>query len=83
MVKKWWIVVFLLLLPIAMAQEWPYTSEEVQIRMNISSVSTVLPTNPVSSLEYLIVNLSFLPLEREGQHILNLQTTPEAAVEDG
>jgi len=83
MEKKWLIVICLLALPFASAEEWYYNSEQVNVQIQISSTPRVLATNPISSLSYLIVNLSFLPLERVGQEILQLRTVPEAELTDG
>ena len=75
--KKTSLLILLLLLPLASAQDFTY-ADSITARQEVFSSLTILPQKDDYSLEYAIINLSFFPKETMQQQVLEQTTTPDA-----
>ena len=79
--KKILLVALLLLIPIAIAEDYSNV-KDLFVKITISSEATINPTRDNYNIEHLIVNLSFFPQDSFNQHVSRLSTIPPSAIED-
>jgi len=80
MIKKYYLVLVLLLSIPLVSADWFLTSQQIFVNLDISSELGIKRTSSNSRIDYLTVNLSFFPKDFPGQDILSVQTDPEAVV---
>jgi len=74
------IILLLLLLIPTVSATWYYNSEEIYVNLDISSQAQLIKKSDNARLEYVDINLSFVPYESYDQEILSLTTTPKATI---
>ncbi len=72
---------FFLLIPLCHA-DWYLTSEQADIDLQISGSFDIQQESSASSLQHVLVNLTWLPLDSSRQKVKSLSTSPEAQLSD-
>ena len=83
MKKRALILLFLLFLPIAFAQDWVFNSEYITVNLDISGKLTLVPKSSSYTVEYVSANLSFVPENGFQEEVLDIQTNPITDVKKG
>ncbi len=82
MKKRLIFLVFLLVLPNVLGEEWIFNSEHVEMELEISSNVELVPKSSKYSVDYVIANLSFIPRDGFQEEVLSLETEPFTEVEN-
>ncbi len=81
--KKFLILLFLLIIPVISAQDWIYNSESLTVELDISSSLRLIQKSPDFRVEYISVNLSLVPQDSSQQEVLVLKTNPKGEKKEG
>lgn len=82
------ILLFLLIILIvpaltyAQEDDWFFNSQNLIINIDVSSEAQINPTKSDYSVKYINVNLSHYPYESFNQEVIDLETSPEADIEN-
>ena len=76
MKKRLVFLLFLLFLPIVIGEDWIFNSESVEMELDISSKVELVPKSSKYSVDYIIANLSFIPLDGFQEEVLSIETVP-------
>lgn len=82
MKKRALFIVFLLVLPAVIAEDWVFNSEYLDISLDITGKISLIPTSPRYTISYVIANLSFLPQDGFQEKVLDIQTEPVSEIND-
>lgn len=77
--KKIILIIFLLAIPFAFAQNLTYT-QSLTLENKVFSSYSIVPQKPNYTLEYVQINFSFFPKETDSQHVFELNTFPNAKI---
>lgn len=75
-------MIFLLLLPTAVSQDWLFSSEHITAGVRISGKVGIIAENSRHELDYVFANLSFIPREGFQQDLISIKTSPDVPVTD-
>jgi len=76
------VLVFLLVLPIFVSDNSIFNSEYLLLNLDISSKINLVSKGSQYDADYVIANLSFIPMDDFQTDILGISTSPEASMED-
>lgn len=73
----------LFVLPVVSATDWVFNSEYLELSLDIHGKLSLVPKSPSYTIEYVIVNLSFIPKDGFQEEVLDIQTEPPGEIKEG
>jgi hypothetical protein len=77
------LLIFLFLFPVVCAQEWVYNSDSVQLDLKVSGTIELISTGGDYEVDYVTVNVSYIPKNGLQEEILEIGTEPSGTIKDG